>query len=348
MRRYGNTLLKPLKKAGIAQTCHSAFDAESNVFNKSEIPAPAGMTFLKIFSKVSIFLFFILIIPLWAQTEAGFAFLKLPVDARSAAMGEAATAYAQDASAVYWNPALLSGNDSKSLVLMHNAYLADIAQEFVAFQFLTGKNNMAVSLNLINIPGIEIRGERPTEEPAGKTEAINLAAAISYARPMKNNWAVGLSLKYLYEKYYLQDASGYAIDLGVSKTNLFNKPMTFGLTLQNLGKMKPLQTEATKLPLLLRTGLAYQTPVRLFNKPIETALDVDYLVNENKLRLHTGLEVPLFSSLHGRAGLLHDSDRLRYTLGFGLNYKQYQLHYAFSPYPYNLGYAHRFSLHWRF
>lgn len=296
----------------------------------------------------TVFLFLLLTIPLWAQTEAGLAFLKLPVDARSAAMGEAATAAARDASAAYWNPALLAGNSSKSLVLMHNAYLADIAQEFVAFQFAAGKNNLAVSLNLINIPGIDIRGERPTEQPAGKTEAINLAAALSYARSVKNNWSVGLSLKYLYEKYYLEDAGGYAIDLGIVKSNLFNKPLTLGVTLQNLGKMSPLQNEATKLPLLLRGGLLYQTPFILFDKPVQTTFDVDYLVHDNQLRLHTGLQVSLLKNLDGRAGLLQDSDHLRYSLGFGLNYKQYQLSYAFSPYPYNLGYAHRFSLHWSF
>jgi len=44
---------KPLKKSGILQTCHSALDAESYIYNNLEIPACAEMTFLMIFSKVS-------------------------------------------------------------------------------------------------------------------------------------------------------------------------------------------------------------------------------------------------------------------------------------------------------
>ncbi len=42
-----------MKKSGVLQTCHSALDAESNIYNKLEIHACAGMTFLMIFSKVS-------------------------------------------------------------------------------------------------------------------------------------------------------------------------------------------------------------------------------------------------------------------------------------------------------
>jgi len=45
--------MKPLKKSGFLQTCHSALDAEFNIHNNLEIPVRAGMTFLMIFSKVS-------------------------------------------------------------------------------------------------------------------------------------------------------------------------------------------------------------------------------------------------------------------------------------------------------
>jgi len=45
--------MKPLKISAIFQICHSALDAESNIYNSLEIPACAGMTFLMIFSKVS-------------------------------------------------------------------------------------------------------------------------------------------------------------------------------------------------------------------------------------------------------------------------------------------------------
>ncbi len=286
----------------------------------------------------------------FAGDEAGMAFLKLPVDARSAAMGEAATALTSDAAAVYWNPALLALSRSRSLVFMHNAYLADIAQEFAAFQLFKGKHNLALSLNLMNIPGIEIRGNKPSEQPAGTTEAINLAAGLSYARQIRGGWTFGLTAKYLYEKYYLQDATGWAVDFGVLKKGFLTSKLDWGLVLQNAGKMRKLNEESTRLPLILRSGIYYQTPwnLSLTSLPVSATFDFVYLISEEVTNLNAGLEVPVIQTFTLRSGLIYDWDNVRFSLGFGLNYRQYQLNYAFSPYPYNLGNSHRFSLSWWF
>ncbi len=292
-----------------------------------------------------LFLMFNFLNVILAQTETGMAFLKLPVDARSAAMGETGAAYANDAAAVHWNVALLAKNQNKSLVFMHNAYLANIAQEFGAFQFTHGKHSFAVALNLMSIPGIEIRGQQPTEKPVGTTEAINLAAGLSYARMVKKDWSIGLSVKYLYEKYYLEDASGWALDIGFFKTHFLLNSLDFGLSLQNLGKMKPLNVKATKLPFILRSGLLYHSPVLIGHSEIRLTFDATYLISEKESNLAGGIEVPILTVLNLRSGINYYDDRLRYSIGFGLNYQNYQFNYAFSPYPYNLGNSHRFSLH---
>ncbi|MHB2153202.1 PorV/PorQ family protein [Calditrichota bacterium GD2] len=297
---------------------------------------------------LTIFLTLGFVCNVFAGNDAGMAFLKLPVDARSAAMGEAAAALANDASAVYWNPALLARNESKSLVLMHNAYLADIAQEFAAFQFASGKHKMAVALNLMNIPGIEIRGNVPTEEPAGATEAINLAASFSYARALNNGWLVGLTAKYLYEKYYLEDATGWAFDVGLVKNQFLRPDLDLGVTLQNLGRMKPLNVESTTLPIIMRAGLLYHTPLIMNEKRMLVSFDAVYPVYEEQVNFNGGVEVPVLKALYLRSGLVFDWETLRYSGGFGLNYKNYRLNYAFSPYPYDLGNSHRFSLSWQF
>ncbi len=296
-----------------------------------------------------LFLFTLLTVTLgWAAGQTGMAFLKLPVDARSAAMGEAATAFASDATALYWNPALLAQNQTKSLVFMHSAYLADISQEFLAFQFATGKHKLAVGLNFMNIPGIEIRGTVPTEQPAGTTEALNLAATLGYARTIQNDWQIGLSLKYLYEKYYLSDAWGWAVDFGLFKRHFFYQNLDWGLTLQNLGKMGTLQVESTRLPLILRSGVLYHLPWQWKNQPLKMTVDFVYLISDEITHLKSGLEVPILRSLSGRLGMIYDWEDLRLTAGFGLKYKSYQFNYAYSPFPYDLGNAHRFSLSWWF
>ena len=59
---------------------------------------------------------------IYAQTGAdvGMSYLKIGVDARASAMGDAYTSLAEDAAATYWNPAGLANASSNSIILMHN------------------------------------------------------------------------------------------------------------------------------------------------------------------------------------------------------------------------------------
>ncbi len=287
-------------------------------------------------------------IGLKAADNSGLAFLKLPVDARTAAMGEASVALSGDAAAAFNNPALLSANVSRSFVWMHNAYLADIAQEFAAFQFKSGRHSMALSLNVMDIPGIEIRGTRPTTQPEGKTDAINFAFGLSYAYRYNAQWAFGVTGKYLFEKYYLASAAGFAVDLGVLRRDLFFNGLHWALAVQNLGRMQKLKDERTELPLTVRSGLQYDVPLGWsVLKTLALAAELQQVLHQGT-QARLGVEAPLADVIYLRAGTIFSSRKMRFSLGVGLAYKNYRVHYAFSPFPYNLGNSHRFSISWRF
>ena len=287
-------------------------------------------------------------IGLKAADNSGLAFLKLPVDARTAAMGEASVALSGDAAAAFNNPALLSANVSRSFVWMHNAYLADIAQEFAAFQFKSGRHSMALSLNVMDIPGIEIRGTRPTTQPEGKTDAINFAFGLSYAYRYNAQWAFGVTGKYLFEKYYLASAAGFAVDLGLLRHDLFFKGLHWALAVQNLGRMQKLKDERTELPLTVRSGLQYDVPLGWsVLKTLALAAELQQVLHQGT-QARLGVEAPLADVIYLRAGTIFSSRKMRFSLGVGLAYKNYRVHYAFSPFPYNLGNSHRFSISWRF
>ena len=190
----------------------------------------------------------------FAETGAkiGLSYLKIGVDARAAAMGDAYTAVAKDASATYWNPAGLAGSGKNSVILMHNSWLQDVNQEFAAIQFVNGTHNIAVSLNMISVTGIELRGETASEIPIGETHALNTYLGLAYATEIFGNWQIGLQAKYLYEKYYLFSANGLALDLGLKKENII-QDLSWGIVIQNLGKMSALIAEASLFPMSLRT-----------------------------------------------------------------------------------------------
>src|SRR5262245_48859985 len=65
----------------------------------------------------------------------GVQFLKIGVGARAAAMGEAFTPVADDATALYWNPAGIARIEGNQVSLNHASWPADIGHEFVGSVF---------------------------------------------------------------------------------------------------------------------------------------------------------------------------------------------------------------------
>ena len=67
-----------------------------------------------------------------ATGETGFAFLKLGVGARAMGLGSAYVALADDPTALHWNPAGLAAIPGTQVTVMHNEWIQDFRQEFVA------------------------------------------------------------------------------------------------------------------------------------------------------------------------------------------------------------------------
>lgn len=290
------------------------------------------------------FFSFLLLCALTVQgaENSGLAFLKIGVDARAAAMGNAAGAVLNDAAAGFWNPAGIAQSRGQSLVLTHNVWLQGVDHEFGAIQFLQGRHNLAASINMVNIPGIEIRGERPTDQPDAVTSAHNVYFALNYARVLSDNFYAGLQVKYLYEKYYLASATGFALDLGVTKKDLF-KDVDGALSIMNLGIMEKLDDVSSTLPLTARLSAAWHTPLELQSGKMLLAADL-LLIKGNDPQVNIGVEIPLLSMLAMRGGYVLGRESMGWSAGAGLSYASYHFDYAYMPFDFDLGNAHRFTL----
>jgi hypothetical protein len=289
--------------------------------------------------------FLLLFILLFSQRtwsgNAGLAFLKIGIDARAVAMGEAYSAVCNDAAATYWNPAGLAWATSNSVSIMHQVWLQDINHEFLSAHLFQGRHNIALAVNLIQIPDIALRGEQASEEPTGLSSATNMYLGLNYATVIGKDWSVGGQLKYVSEKYYLTAAEGIALDVGIRRRNILTN-LDGGLSIQNLGKMNKLRSVATPLPLILRVGASYRLPWEVLHFNPLTAADL-YVADNNLSRLSLGIEAPVVQSVSLRAGYLVGGDSHRFTAGFGIQYGQANLAYAFVPYRYGLGQSHLFS-----
>ncbi|NOZ62589.1 MAG: UPF0164 family protein [Calditrichaeota bacterium] len=271
----------------------------------------------------------------------GLAFLKVGAGARSVGMGEAYSAVATDASAAYWNPAGLAAQGRSEFVFTHNKWLQEINNEFAAVSFHIKSHAFGISVMTQNIGGIE-RRTGPTEEPLGDFNAHNVMAGISYARYLSHNFAVGITAKFLYEKIYVEESSGAAVDIGVRyQTNV--PGLTTALVLHNFGFVSELENESSKLPRMVRVGAAYLLPREILQGKITLATDV-VQVFEGTSHFNLGAEYLLKNMLAFRLGYQSGYADKDIHVGVGFYFGRYRLNYAFVPFSSDLGNSHRISV----
>lgn len=273
--------------------------------------------------------------------ESGLAFLKVGVGSRGAALGEAYSALVDEPAALYWNPAGLAAVKGTHLTFTHLSWLGNINHEFAAVAFPGFGGTIGLGAIMQTIPGIQIR-TKPTEEPIGTFDAQDLAVVLAFGRQWRPNLAAGFSVKYLYEKIYLNSATGFAVDLG----GLWQTPLAhlkLGVTLQNLGSASALRNDDIKLPALVRLGGAYALPISAGENQLALVAEhIRFLRGGDGNS--AGAEFLFRKALALRAGYQFNRENRSVTGGFGTAFGRYQLDYGYAPFANDLGNAHRFSV----
>ena len=281
-----------------------------------------------------------------AQTEnngsTGLAFLKIGVDARAAGMGEAATAVANTANAVFWNPAGILAADRNSLEFTHNAWLLDVHGQSGAVVFKQKKSSIALHVQSMGVGGIEIR-DIPSTDPLAEANASYSAFGLTYARALGEQFEAGISLRYLFEKIFVYSASGFATDLGIRYRGLI-KNLTLGASLLHLGSMSELRNEASKLPSTFRVGAAFHPEAMMGPARILLAADMVYPLEENA-RFHLGGEARLWEHLLLRIGFASGYETRGLSIGAGIQKTIFRFDYSYSPFDSDLGESQRFTLY---
>ncbi len=271
---------------------------------------------------------------------SGLAFLKLGVGARAGGLGGAFSAVSDDATATFWNPAGLTYSNRAQVAFTHTEWVEDIANEFLAFTFPALRGNVGLSLYANNVGGIE-RRINPSDEPIGSVDANDIALGLSYAASISSSLRAGLTVKYLYEKIFIESAAGYAFDLG-----FIFQPLTYPLKLavvaQNFGSMNKLRAQTINLPKTVRMGVSYLLPLDTIGGTILLAADAVKVV-ETDFRGSFGAELQFNDRLRVRLGYQTGLAQQDFGGGLGLKINRYYLDYGFIPFDSNFGDTHRFS-----
>jgi hypothetical protein len=282
--------------------------------------------------------------------SSGLSFLKLGVTGRSDAMGEAMSAASAGGDALHYNPAGLvlhcSNAPGNGITLTYKAWIEGTDLEYLgAYARLDEDQAVGVSLTMVGIPDIEVR-DRPGEA-IGTFSARSFQVAGSYARLLLSQLSVGISGRYIYEKLFVDQASGFAFDVGVRwKTPVDG--LTLGAAGANFGSMSALRTEKSRLPALVRVGPAYSFALEDSKLTATAAFDGLYSLPERRGHALLGAEIAYDRIVALRAGYQLGFTSRGFSAGLGIEYGILDLQYACIPLRNGLGTTSTFTVTLRF
>ncbi len=280
-----------------------------------------------------------------AQSNSGFDGLKINGDVRTTALSGSGSALDGDAGIVFVNPAGMAASTASSVMFQYRK--TGFGSEFSTMSAVIkdGVNAFSAHAAYLVIPGIEIRGVVPADEADGIVDAFNLVVGFGYARSWKRLQA-GINLKYLFEKYYLNNASGFAVDFGVRITAI--APGTdWGFSIRNLGRMAPLEKKSTPLPLTLRSGFAYKLFEDMLGDQLILLPEL-ILRRGESLSYAMGLLYTPFSHLRLMAGMRTRGESVAGSGGVSLLYKDLVVRYAYDTTGYGVQGTHSFGVAYYF
>ncbi|UCH63365.1 MAG: PorV/PorQ family protein [Fidelibacterota bacterium] len=263
-------------------------------------------------------------------------FLSIGVGARAAGLGEAYVALANDASAVFWNPAGLTRNEGGGAFASYTQWPADIVFSAAAVAFDAGGIGK-VAVHYLGMQMGQMRMRTPFS-PDGTGEMFSYgstAAGISWARSLTAGFGLGFNLKYIRESAYTISSQGWAIDIG----SIFDtgwRGMKIGMAMTNFGpdiafdgtysKWSDVEEpgvttdfESYALPMAFRFGATVDV-MRIDASGIAVVLVADAVHPPDNVETYNfGLELTVLQMLNVRAGYRMGVDEGGLTAGAGVN-----------------------------
>lgn len=212
--------------------------------------------------RVRIYLLFLvlLLLPgvLYGQAKvatAGAQFLEIGVSARAVGMGEAFISIADDATAIYYNPAGLTQLYEKEVVFTHIDYAADINFEFGGLAYPLWSIGGVLGIGAYMLDAGDIN-ETTHEHPTGTGRVFGVkeyALSLSYARSLTDHFSVGVTAKMIDQLYEDLRATGWAFDVGTTYDTGF-RGFRISMMISNFGPDMTFITEEHPLPINFKFG----------------------------------------------------------------------------------------------
>jgi len=278
-------------------------------------------------------------------------FLKVGISARAAGMGSAFTAVANDATAIYWNPAGMVETQRTEVTLNTVVWPADIDVYFAGATFNTPylPGTFGISARALTM---DPQLERTIYMPEGTNryfDAGDMSFGLSYAMYFTDRFSAGVTAHFIHMGLADKSVETMAFDFGLLY-RIGIQGMKLGMMIQSLGSEVNFDDRSSKLPTLFKVGLSLDA-YRRGAHALLAAGEFSH-PSDNRERMNVGLEYEFNRFFYLRSGynIDYDSQGLAWGVGFRVDTSQTSdlgFDYAWEDLGY-LGQAHRVTLNFSY
>ena len=178
------------------------------------------------------------ILPSYGEDRAGtsgFQFLEVPVDPRGAALGGTAVATAADASALFWNPALITRGGPTQVGLARLNYVADVSMNYAAVSQKVGPFTVGAHLQSLDSGEMAVTDEFSGPAGTGQTFAyLGVVGGLTVGQALTDLFSYGVTAKLVRESAADVAMDAALLDLGVHY-KVGQTGANIGIAIRNFG-----------------------------------------------------------------------------------------------------------------
>jgi hypothetical protein len=289
--------------------------------------------------KIIFSLFFFPSLLLSQGTSRGDVSLKFPITPFVAATGESFVADPTALQSVLINPANIASSETYGVMFSHTEWIQDIRTECLSIAAPFSFGSLSLSIANTSVDGLELR---TIPGPAiGTFNVQSTSFQLTYGVKLTQNIRIGIAPKYLYEKIFVDEATGYGIDAGVIYMQLMDG-LNLGCSLTNLGSLAAFRNERTDLPSQIRFGGTYSFNSDKMIFRVATAVSSELGTSINHCCI--GGEATYEHTFTGRFGYQTGIDVRGFSAGIGIHYSFVMIDYAYVPFSLQIGNSHLISI----
>ncbi len=244
-------------------------------------------------------------------------FLKIGVSARGAAMGNAFTALADDATATYWNPAGMVDITRTNVSLSHTVWPADIALDYAAAVFTVPfvPGTFGVSARALSMDPQPVRTIFLPEGTGEQFDAGDASFGLSYAKFFTDKFSSGVTVHFVHSGLAEKSINTFSVDFGlIYRVGLWGTRL--GMLIQSLGAKVNYDDRESKMPTIFKVALA-ATPYSYGVNQLRSVAEFTH-PSDNQERINLGAEYSFNQFFFLRGGYVFNADSEGATAGLGL------------------------------